>query len=410
MKLNIGSGSQVLEGFTPIDRKYGTEAYPLEGIADGSVEEIRASHVLEHFTWGEARKVLAEWARVLQDGGVIRIAVPDFDKICDPASAKYGHKRLNFLMGGQTDENDIHRSAWTAEKLEAFMKRAGFGEFTRWESSEADCASMDVSLNIEARKVKQPEEEHVDVSIVAVMSIPRIGWNDARDTIENTLRVDGIPLWTHNSVFWAEGLQTLFDKAVEAGIDWIIALDYDSMITHKHLRRLLDIMARRSDIDALAAMQPRRGTGMPLLTIPGIDGDFEVSNQPVQVATAHFGMTILRTSALKDTPKPWFFGLPNAAGDWGDSESDLSHLNGSAFAAQQRDQFNVKAKQKIDADIWFWKQWAKAGKTAYVAPDVRIGHLELKVAHFDDEGQRLVCKHTDPSDWRERFAPAGAAK
>ena len=38
----------------------------------------------------------------------------------------------------------------------------------------------------------------------------------------------------------------------------------------------------------------------------------------------------------------------------------------------------------IDSDIWFWKQFEKAGKTLCVHPGVRIGHLEMVVGEFDD--------------------------
>ena len=78
LKLNIGAGSTIISGFTPIDRKLGSEAYPLS-YPDNSVDEIRASHILEHFSFAHAQQALKEWTRVLKPGGRIRIAVPDLD-------------------------------------------------------------------------------------------------------------------------------------------------------------------------------------------------------------------------------------------------------------------------------------------------------------------------------------------
>jgi predicted SAM-dependent methyltransferase len=116
LKLNIGSGETQLPGFTNIDRRDGKEAYPLEYDTD-SVDEIRASHILEHFSFREAITVLEEWVRVLKPGGLIRIAVPDVDKCL-----KSMHKnRLFYLMGGQTDENDFHKSAWDENRLKSYM-------------------------------------------------------------------------------------------------------------------------------------------------------------------------------------------------------------------------------------------------------------------------------------------------
>lgn len=45
----------------------------------GLFEEVRASHVLEHFTLAEAPDVMNEWARVTAPGGKLRVCVPDLD-------------------------------------------------------------------------------------------------------------------------------------------------------------------------------------------------------------------------------------------------------------------------------------------------------------------------------------------
>ena len=66
VRLNIGAGETVLEGFTPIDRKFGLEAFPLN-YPDDSVEEIRCSHMLEHLSFAEANEAVNEWHRVLNE-------------------------------------------------------------------------------------------------------------------------------------------------------------------------------------------------------------------------------------------------------------------------------------------------------------------------------------------------------
>ena len=81
LKLNLGAGNVEIPGFVNIDRSTGDEAYPLPGYPDNSVEEIRASHILEHFSHRDTVAVLKEWCRVLRPGGRIRIGVPDLDKI-----------------------------------------------------------------------------------------------------------------------------------------------------------------------------------------------------------------------------------------------------------------------------------------------------------------------------------------
>lgn len=50
-------------------------------LADSSVEVIYSSHMLEHFDQNMANIFLREVYRILQPGGIIRLAVPDINKI-----------------------------------------------------------------------------------------------------------------------------------------------------------------------------------------------------------------------------------------------------------------------------------------------------------------------------------------
>ena len=83
--------------------------------------------------------------------------------------------------------------------------------------------------------------------------------------------------------------------------------------------------------------------------------------EPVQlVDTAHFGCTVISTAALKRTPKPWFQGVPNKSGEWGEG--------------------------RTDDDIFFWRQFRLAGNRVYISPRIVLGHGEYMVTW---PGQRL---------------------
>jgi len=45
---------------------------------DGAFDELYASHLLEHFNWSFTIRILREWQRVLVEGGILKICVPDF--------------------------------------------------------------------------------------------------------------------------------------------------------------------------------------------------------------------------------------------------------------------------------------------------------------------------------------------
>lgn len=387
LKLNIGAGVVDIPGFTPIDRKRGTEAYPLPQYADGSVAEIRASHILEHFPFCEVPNVLKEWVRVLKPGGLIRIAVPDIAKIKadDPKAAFY-------LMGGQTDDNDYHRSAFTEASLRDGMARAGLVDIQAWEDAIKDCASLPISLNLQGTKsigvasAATPKATITipggDKRIAAVASLPRLGWNDAWGVIFEALASRGIPIRRASGAFWGQCIQRLFTDVANENIDWLLAIDYDTLFTSRHLTRLLAWFSGQTKVnnssrqfpgcDAIAALQAHRGEPRPLMTKQGVT-QTEWDGFPIEVDTAHFGLTLISVEALKKVPKPWFKEEPDELGEFG--------------------------PERIDSDIWFWRQWKAAGNNLFVAPDVRVGHLQVSVREFDE---KLQFQTTSVKDWRDR--------
>lgn len=380
IRLDIGSGDHPLAGYTPIDRIYGQEAFPLTDYADGSVDEIHASHILEHFSFGDVEKALSEWVRVLKPGGVIRVAVPDMEKVmANPTLANDAIWRFH-AMGGQTSPDDFHRSCFTAPLLRHYMEQAGVVEIEPWQSLNGNCASLPISLNLMGRKGTEAEiaaekaASKEEIKIVAIMSVPRVGWNDAWGSVFDALFKLKIPLFHHKGVYWGQCMQRAFEAAIADGIDWIVTIDYDTMFTPQQLDQLIGTLAARPDIDAIAALQCRRAGNTPLCTVG--DGQTEklVDGAPFKVATAHFGLTILRTDAIKALPKPWFWSKPDEKGEWGPG--------------------------RMDDDIWFWHQWKEAGKTVYVHPEVAVGHLEVVVSGFEN---RLEQTQLEPSKWLERY-------
>ena len=87
MKLHLGCGEKKIKGFINVDIR--EDVHPdliddvctLLTIKDNSIDLIYACHVLEHLGRHEYMKVLERWYNVLTKGGVLRIAVPDFEKV-----------------------------------------------------------------------------------------------------------------------------------------------------------------------------------------------------------------------------------------------------------------------------------------------------------------------------------------
>jgi len=377
IRLNIGAGDVVIPGFTAIDRKFGTEAFPLE-YANDAVEEIRCVHMLEHLSYRDVDLALKEWYRVLKPGGRLRVSVPDVPKVARMLDDEtYDPMWRFYLFGGQTDDNDFHRAGFDARVLSKYLTAAGFERVRPWTSENTDLAAAAFSLNLEAYKPAEtrPQDE-VEVKIRAVCGMPRVGWNDSWQSFIDALKPFGIPIETHQGCFWWQNMQCALSRALRDGIDWVVTLDYDSMILPHHVRRLLDIMSKYPHIDAVAALQMRRGAETPLFSTGKATA--EINGEPIRVNTAHFGLTVLRVAKLAAVPKPWLIDEPDADGEF--------------------------TGNHVDADITFWKKWTAAGNTIYIAPDVRIGHLELLVSEFDENYEP---QHYQIGKWWNMHAQKG---
>jgi hypothetical protein len=354
-RLNLGAGKTVLEGYDPRDGAQGDVLFPLPD-AEGSVDEIRASHVLEHFGHQEVVTVLRDWVRALKPGGVLKIAVPDFAAVVERYQAGDDIPVQGYVMGGQTDARDFHRTIFDREVLMEAMKAAGLVALRHWKSEIDDCAALPISLNLAGTK---PGGARMRVS--AVISMPRLGFNDFWGCVLTTLTKRNIGLRRIMGVYWDQKLTMALEQVLaEENPDWILTLDYDTIFTGEQIDALLDLAMRHPEADALAPIQSSRHHAQPMLTVAGKDGRTlgqidreELHGELLKVRTAHFGCTLIRASKLRQLPRPWLFSQPDAKGEWGDGA--------------------------VDADIHFWRQWEKAGFSLYTAMRVPIGHVDLAI-------------------------------
>lgn len=369
VRLNLGAGDQPIPGFTSIDRKGGQEVYPL-GDADESVDEIRASHVLEHFSHRQTSSVLAEWARVLKPGGVMKIAVPDFELI---AREYLDGKPINvqgYTMGGHTDGNDHHGAIFDEEELTRGLRAAGLWNIRRWESEIKDCASLPISLNLMGRK-KLPMP---DWKIECAMSVPRLGFQDNFFSWTHALSPLGIVPKAISGAFWGQCLERVMTRMV--GADYILTVDYDTVYDKEAVEDLIRLAAEHPEADALAALQIRRNSELPLVCVLDPDGkpqsqlSYELlAPDLLPAGMAHFGLTLIKVAALKDMPHPWFLAVPAPDGTWSDGRQD--------------------------DDTYFWREWRSRGKTLFVATHIPVGHAQLMITWPGRGDMSPVHQHSE---------------
>lgn len=89
---------------------------------DYSFQAAYHSHVLEHFTKTDAEKFISECYRILQSGGILRIAIPDLE----PIARNY----INYLEGAlANDASAKEKYNWTMlEMYDQVVRSKGGGE------------------------------------------------------------------------------------------------------------------------------------------------------------------------------------------------------------------------------------------------------------------------------------------
>lgn len=157
MRIDIGAGDALEPGWISWDLRDGRDASALDA-GDSTVDEIRASHVLEHVGHRKTLSVLREWRRVLKPGGRLFVAVPDFEAIVGhmahtaETGAPADPQCELYIMGGQVDERDYHRAIFSEEKLRSLLASAGFDRIAVVGAEGANCSRHWCSLNMEAFK------------------------------------------------------------------------------------------------------------------------------------------------------------------------------------------------------------------------------------------------------------------
>jgi len=186
MKLHLGCGNVLLPGWTNVDIDdipgidIKDDVTKLDKIKDNSCEIIYASHVLEHFGRNEFESILKLWNKKLKLKGILRLAVPDFEK----AIRWYGKTGkiedvLGQLSGGQKSEFDYHKMVYDKKILTNILEICGFGDIREWDWRDTEHSNFDdysqsylphmekdtgmlMSLNLEGRKIQNSMNSNVN--------------------------------------------------------------------------------------------------------------------------------------------------------------------------------------------------------------------------------------------------------
>ena len=170
--LNLGCRTRHIDGFMNMDIEPHEgvdivgDVSDLSSIATGSIDEVMASHILEHFPHSRTLDVLKEWHRVIAPGGKLYVAVPDFERCVELYQLGGITQWLqDFVSGGHEYPTAKHEAIFDEAKLTGLLKETGFSDSFRVESfpmsEDNDCSNLASTL----------DGERVSLNMIAVKSL-----------------------------------------------------------------------------------------------------------------------------------------------------------------------------------------------------------------------------------------------
>lgn len=162
--LNLGSGPRGvfdehwlnIDGFNDTNVDYLCNFSRRLPFNDNSFDGIFCEHVLEHFTYEDGRMLLSQCLRILKKGGVLRVIVPDGEKILSSyfhhpdIIVEYKQSPNGFPMEAvnqwfyqRYEHQCIYDSAWLIDSLQ----KTGFATVVRTEYKKSQGINNDIILD-----------------------------------------------------------------------------------------------------------------------------------------------------------------------------------------------------------------------------------------------------------------------
>ena len=173
--IHLGCGDIDVPGFINVDACPAPHVHYVRDVCDLSVfpdnyaDLVYACHLLEHIKPEKLTKVLWEWKRILKAGGVLRISVPDFNKLLVIYEAyDMDIESIKGPLLGRWDGYNSHCMIFNYKSLNKAMSDVGFVDIHEWDPEKVDHHDFEdwasryikmngtefpISLNVEATKL-----------------------------------------------------------------------------------------------------------------------------------------------------------------------------------------------------------------------------------------------------------------
>lgn len=146
--LELGAGYRPTPGYVHND------IYPQDDIeivcraedigdyVDTPIDILRATHLLEHFSYRETANVLKRWYDAMAPEGEIYLEVPNFS--WQTKAHAFGEisdeEAVNYIFGEQDYEGNFHFNGFTIGSLTKYLTDAGFNNLSVYSIGQVICA------------------------------------------------------------------------------------------------------------------------------------------------------------------------------------------------------------------------------------------------------------------------------
>lgn len=138
LKLNLGCGNEILKGYVNCDLHnpkadmwFDASSIPFP---DNSIDEIRAYHLIEHFSFSKGLEVVKEWFRVLKPNGKLVLETPDFYHNCKKFVESDEQTRIQLYVhffAWPDEPGQAHLFLYTETQMAWTLSGAGFTNVKR---------------------------------------------------------------------------------------------------------------------------------------------------------------------------------------------------------------------------------------------------------------------------------------
>ncbi len=135
IRLNIGAGPIRLRGYIGVDYYHPDAEVHADAaclpFANGTVDTIITSHMVEHLAEPHFQRALQEWLRVLIPGGRLEIRCPNIEHylqkwLDSPDEVRFGEGKRWLLGWADRGDGYLNRNVFTPRRLARLVSEAGF--------------------------------------------------------------------------------------------------------------------------------------------------------------------------------------------------------------------------------------------------------------------------------------------